>query len=910
MPHQVPAPAPSGHPPDAEGKVAAATISTIVTQQHVGATQQNQDGDKDGGLDGCIQGLAPTCNTDASVPPSAPPTPSAPPPPPTPVAPPPSTNQHVAPPVPLPPTAPKNDSIALHQPVNSVGIPPELSTRAGADTTRTIAKDSSASVPITAPVGAVQQQAGGALPFALPTNHTKPVLPPAVAPAPAPVAVAGPSDATIGKRPGNAATLPSADVFPTKPATATATATASISTEAGEKTLPNGVAAAAASSGPTDVTGSSTAKRKFDQVGTDLSAVETPALAAKRISETPTSTTTTTTAASAVATASATSTAPTVANPAASTGPSANPAARIKRAVQLVRPLSEMPRRKKPRPANQHQCGYCDYCMVDECGTCKACLDMTRFGGANVRRQKCVSRPLCPNRPPPSPRKRKPKKTPAPAPLPAALPPLPAGAPPMTMKTKLHQATPGSSDKCQNCMAEDCGSCLHCLDKCPKQIATPPTKSHAADIVLQGVPPDRFNMSEILSFPVVFSYHVPTASRKPPVVPIAQTLTIASEVVEALDKNQLAGPPDPSTNDTNGDDGAGLNVPPDVVEINASVDKEGEPAKVDTASSAKESNSTAKDDGESMSADLVVAESFGPTEKEGEARKVDVAGTNASRPERSDAEAKNKEEEPTKSETETVTLRPVISEEEAEASQMEAERQQKQWDRLMKSSIARFERRRAGGKNYSRIPSNTNRSQSESKPSNDNEHAAEGTRRSRRNRTRSRRSLERENDGDDDDEDYSEGEKDSVAQENYASTTSEPAKDLPSGWILEKVARSCGIRKDRFWYSPILQKKFRSRVDVDRFLAKMEIAKDRLGTAKPRDSPSAKSENEEKVAAESSEVSEVCKVRLPTEKCAQKEDSKVADDSNSNEDQAKLEELAWTLLLEDRTRGKARRRHG
>ena len=891
MPHQVPAPATTaGHPPDAKGKVAAAAISTIVTQQHVGAEQQNQEGDKDGGLGGAIEGHVPTCNADASVPPPPPTTTPAPPPPST-------TNQHVAPPVPLPPTAPKNDTIALHQPVNSVGIPSELSTRAGADTAGTIAKDSGASVPITAPVGAVQ--------------HITPALPTAAAtttaPAPVAVAVAGPSDATIGKQPGDAATLPSADALPTKPATATATA--SIFTEAGEKTLPNGVAAAAAYSGPTDITGSSTAKRKFDQIGTDLSAVETPALAAKRTSDPATATITTTTA-TAVATASATSIAPTVANPAASTGPSANPAARIKRTIQLVRPLSEMPRRKKPRPANQHQCGYCDYCMVDECGTCKACLDMTRFGGANVRRQKCVSRPLCPNRPPPSPRKRKPKKTPAPAPLPAALPPLPAGAPPMTMKTKPHQATPGSSDKCQNCMAEDCGSCLHCLNKCPKQIATPPTKSHAADIVLQGVPPDRFNMSEILSFPVVFSYHVPTASRKAPVVPIAQTLTIASEVVEALDKNQLAGPPDPSTNDTNGDDGAGLNVPPDVVEIDASVDKEGEPAKVDTASSAKESNSTAKDDGESMSADLVVAESFGPTEKEGEARKVDVAGTNASSPERSDAEAKNKEEEPTKSETEAVTLRPVISEEEAEASQMEAERQQKQWDRLMKSSIARFERRRAGGKNYSRIPSNTNRSQSESKPSNDNEHAAEGTRRSRRNRTRSRRSLERENDGDDDDEDYSEGEKDSVAQENYASTTSEPAKDLPSGWILEKVARSCGIRKDRFWYSPILQKKFRSRVDVDRFLAKMEIAKDRLGTAKPRDSPSAKSKNEEKVAAESSEVFEVCKVRLPTEKCAQKEDSKVANDSNSNEDQAKLEELAWTLLLEDRTRGKARRRYG
>ena len=383
MPHQVPAPAPTGQPPDAEGAVAAAAISTIATQQHVGAKQQHQEGDENGGSDGCIQGHTP--NADAPVPPSAPPPPSiiiT-----TPVAPPPSTTkQHVQPPVPLLPTAPKNDILALHQPDKSDGIPSELSTRAGADTTCAIAKDSSASVPI-APVGAVQQQAGGALPLPLSTNHIKPVLPAAAAPAP--VAVVGPSDATIGKRPGDAATLPSTDVLPTKPATAIATA--STSTEADDETLPNGVAAAAASSGPTDVTGSSTAKRKFDQVGTDLSVIETPAPAAKRTSDT------TTAAAVAVATASTTSIAPTVANPAASTGPSANPAARIKRTVQLLRPLSEMPRRKKPRPANQHQCGYCDYCMVDECGTCKACLDMTRFGGANVRRQKCVSRPLCPN---------------------------------------------------------------------------------------------------------------------------------------------------------------------------------------------------------------------------------------------------------------------------------------------------------------------------------------------------------------------------------------------------------------------------------------------------------------------------------------------------------------------------------
>ena len=611
-----------------------------------------------------------------------------------------------------------------------------------------------------------------------------------------------------------ATTLPSAEVLPTKPATTTATA--SIAIEAGEKTLPNGVAAAAA---------------------------------------------------------------------AAPTGPTG---------IASGRPLSEMPRRKNFRKANNRQCGHCDYCLVDECGTCKACLDMPRFGGAHKKRKKCFSRPNCPNRPAPSPRQRKRKiLIPAPppaAPLPAALPPLPAEAPPMTVRT---QPPPDLCGKCQNYMAEHCGLCLLCL--------TNPRKDN---IVLQGVPPDRFNMSEILSFPVVFSYHVPTASRKAPVVPIAQTLAIASEVVEALDKNELVGPPDPSTKANNGDDGAeedgqALKPPADVIVIDAIMDNKGESTKVDSASSAKESESEG----------VIVAESSGVTEKaEDSGKRDDVEIEKASSPEQSGAEGKNREEEPTKSDTESVPPRPIITEEDAETSRLEAERQQKQWDRLMKSSIARFERRRAGGKNYSRLPSNTNRSQSEAQPSSDNEHAAEGVRRSGRNRTRSRESLERESDGDDDDEDYSEGEKDSVTQENYASTSSEPAKDLPSGWILEKVTRSCGMRKDRYWYSPILKKKFKSRVDVDRFLAKMEIAKDRLGTAKPRDSPLAKSKTEEKVSAESSEVSEV--FELQTEKGVQKEDNNVANDSNSNEDQAKVEELAWKLLLEDRAREKARRRRG
>ena len=69
--------------------------------------------------------------------------------------------------------------------------------------------------------------------------------------------------------------------------------------------------------------------------------------------------------------------------------------------LQLDRPLSEMPRRKKPRPPTKYQCGSCDFCMVDSCGTCKACLDMPRFGGSGTQKRKCHSRPTCPNRPTP-----------------------------------------------------------------------------------------------------------------------------------------------------------------------------------------------------------------------------------------------------------------------------------------------------------------------------------------------------------------------------------------------------------------------------------------------------------------------------------------------------------------------------
>lgn len=441
-----------------------------------------------------------------------------------------------------------------------------------------------------------------------------------------------------------------------------------------------------------------------------------------------------------------------------------------------------------------------------------------------------------------------------------------------------------------------------CLEY-PKQVASPPKKSHVADIVLQGVPPDRFNMSEILSFPVVFSYHVPTASRTAPIVPIAQTLTIASEVVEGLDKSPPDGPQTQSTNATSGDSSAekdeGLKAPPDVVIIESNTEKSGESTEMDTASIAKDSTSTMKEDNESKSEGIIaiVEDSSCSAGKDQEPSKGDVvAGTeNTSNLEHSGS-GENKPGETQNNDAPRMPPRAIITEEEAEASHIEAERQQKQWDRLMKSSIARFARRRAGGKNYSRLPGNTNRSKREDKPSSDNEHTAEGVRRSQRKRsTKSRRLSEQEDD--DDDEDYSEGERDSVTRESF--TSSDLAKELPSGWTLEKVARSCGLRTDRFWYSPILQKKFRSRVDVARFLAKMEIAKNRLGIAKTCDISLPNSADKEKAAGEASEVSEA---RSPSEEEGQKEVNSNATDFDRTKDQAKVEELAWTLLLEDRGR--------
>ena len=63
--------------------------------------------------------------------------------------------------------------------------------------------------------------------------------------------------------------------------------------------------------------------------------------------------------------------------------------------ARLKNPYADLKRRESPRQRSRHHCGSCDACMVDECGKCKNCLDMPRFGGSGISRQKCMNRPPC-----------------------------------------------------------------------------------------------------------------------------------------------------------------------------------------------------------------------------------------------------------------------------------------------------------------------------------------------------------------------------------------------------------------------------------------------------------------------------------------------------------------------------------
>ena len=62
-------------------------------------------------------------------------------------------------------------------------------------------------------------------------------------------------------------------------------------------------------------------------------------------------------------------------------------------------PYAGLKRRDSPRNPSKNQCGKCDACMVDDCGECRHCLDMKKFGGPWKIRQKCMNRPPCKNPP-------------------------------------------------------------------------------------------------------------------------------------------------------------------------------------------------------------------------------------------------------------------------------------------------------------------------------------------------------------------------------------------------------------------------------------------------------------------------------------------------------------------------------
>lgn len=57
-------------------------------------------------------------------------------------------------------------------------------------------------------------------------------------------------------------------------------------------------------------------------------------------------------------------------------------------------------------------------------------------------------------------------------------------------------------------------------------------------------------------------------------------------------------------------------------------------------------------------------------------------------------------------------------------------------------------------------------------------------------------------------------------QEKPVLTFDGPAPDIGAGWMMRKYRRKRGAKKgreDRYWYSPLLKKKFRSRAEIERF---------------------------------------------------------------------------------------------
>eukprot|EP00814_Leptocylindrus_danicus_P018086 CAMPEP_0116024486 /NCGR_PEP_ID=MMETSP0321-20121206/12345_1 /TAXON_ID=163516 /ORGANISM="Leptocylindrus danicus var. danicus, Strain B650" /LENGTH=160 /DNA_ID=CAMNT_0003496225 /DNA_START=224 /DNA_END=706 /DNA_ORIENTATION=+ len=56
-----------------------------------------------------------------------------------------------------------------------------------------------------------------------------------------------------------------------------------------------------------------------------------------------------------------------------------------------------------------------------------------------------------------------------------------------------------------------------------------------------------------------------------------------------------------------------------------------------------------------------------------------------------------------------------------------------------------------------------------------------------------------------------------------------PAEDLPEGWTMKQFMRKSGAAKGKLytcWYTPVLKKQLRSKVQVRRFIAKMQLQGD------------------------------------------------------------------------------------
>lgn len=62
----------------------------------------------------------------------------------------------------------------------------------------------------------------------------------------------------------------------------------------------------------------------------------------------------------------------------------------------------------------------------------------------------------------------------------------------------------------------------------------------------------------------------------------------------------------------------------------------------------------------------------------------------------------------------------------------------------------------------------------------------------------------------------------SLGGEELLSLPTQPADDLPTGWVTRSVPRPKGGRSDKYWFSPAKSFKFRSKAEVKRFRSTME----------------------------------------------------------------------------------------